>query len=1178
MSYDLVDQDTNTRRLAVQEFERPLLVEAGAGTGKTALLVARVLAWSLGPGWEKAEKERCQDPREVAAAVASGVVAVTFTEKAAAEMSARLATALVQLQQGKTPQGLEMAALPEQEEVRHARAHALLLCLDRYLICTLHAFCRRLLLRYPLEAQLHPDFQVDGEWVQVPEAAEELVRRKLAEPSPFWGERWGDLARFGVTPKDMVELLQALVAAGVDADHLRNFPWEAQLAELRDRTRQALGQLAALVRPLADSPQLKKAAPIWEVADALAMAEDHPQTFFAQLLERWAQVGGELKLRAWARGEFAKNEAVILGSRLAELQAVSRQLDGLLRCAARVQPELWPMLLGVAAELLTELRQELTSRLVLTYQDLLVLSVKVLETHPPILERERRRLAQLLVDEFQDTDRWQAALVRLLALGPDSPRPGLFLVGDPKQSIYGWRSADLAVYDRIKREVEEVGGQVLPLVVNYRSVGTILEEVGRVMRVVMREEEGVQPAFQELVAHRGKGEGINGDGRFPVEYWICGGVEGPGLPSGPMHVLREQEAKALAAHLLELHQDGVPFEDMAVLLRSFTDVEVYLEALRNHGVPYTVTHDRTFFQRRDILDLTCLLQAVADPQDSLALVGFLRSPWVGVPDAAWWGLQEGGFFTQAAELSGLNGEKLAALRTLLDQVAAALPADLPGRRSLEGWEDSAFYALVCLALLRESYRQEPPHRFFSLLREQLLLLPTAAARFLGPFRVATLERLLRLVERQLLAGAPLTQALEWVRRAGARPQEERGAQTADLSPGVVVTTIHQAKGLGFGHVFLMDVGRSSTGRAFGEVEAAWVPGGLSPLGEDLVLAVGQWVTPNAWRLWEWREKVEAAETVRVLYVAMTRARDRLVISGHWNPARAQGSLVRLIKQREHFPPLDQRFSQLADGSAWEEDGVLWVLPTRRQPRRRGAPGAWKPAPELERLQEEGQRLAESRRVAGCREQLSVSASMSGEAHEELHRQLEAWADQDENQSPWNQDVSLWAGTVVHRALQRWDFNRAPEAELDRQRQLLHSYLLGVRDPEVRSAAKEKAQEILQRFAEGQLFPLFCALKNRVLGREIPLFTAADGSRAWGFFSGAADLLYEEPGGLVVVDFKTDQVEGEAVQRRAEAYLSQGRRYAQALQGALGLAKPPAFELWFLWCGRRWRFDLDSRPV
>jgi ATP-dependent helicase/nuclease subunit A len=184
--------DTESRRLAQREFERPLLLQAGAGTGKTSVLVARVVAWCLGPGWTRAEQRLAgrddgADPEAIAGRVLERVVAITFTEAAAAEMEERIGRTLQQLgQEAAVPHEtlhLDPDALPGDRELERTRARALLAAFDRLRVSTIHAFCRRLLAEHPREAGVHPRFEIDATGRARAEAARATIEAWLGNPA-----------------------------------------------------------------------------------------------------------------------------------------------------------------------------------------------------------------------------------------------------------------------------------------------------------------------------------------------------------------------------------------------------------------------------------------------------------------------------------------------------------------------------------------------------------------------------------------------------------------------------------------------------------------------------------------------------------------------------------------------------------------------------------------------------------------------------------------------------------------------------------------------------------------------------------------------------------------------------------------------------------------------------------
>ncbi len=227
--------DAEARRAAQSVFDRAVVLEAGAGTGKTSALVARLVCWSVGPGWEgaAAELERAQPgrpeaphPDRIAARVLEGVVAITFTEAAAAEMAGRVARAFAALGRGEIGEGIDRAALPEDAEAWRERARSLLLAVDRLRVSTIHAFCNRLLAANPAEAGVHPSFAVDADATRADEIVRAAVGARLRREAH--GPEADDLvtlAANGIGPDRIAGALAALVAAGIPESALAADPF-----------------------------------------------------------------------------------------------------------------------------------------------------------------------------------------------------------------------------------------------------------------------------------------------------------------------------------------------------------------------------------------------------------------------------------------------------------------------------------------------------------------------------------------------------------------------------------------------------------------------------------------------------------------------------------------------------------------------------------------------------------------------------------------------------------------------------------------------------------------------------------------------------------------------------------------------------------------------------------------
>jgi ATP-dependent helicase/nuclease subunit A len=1194
----LREADREARREAQRRFDRPLVLEAGAGTGKTTTLIGRLLAWTLGVGWvakEEAMAKRAAEsrrpapgPDRVAAAVLGGVVAITFTEAAAAEMASRAARELGCLARGDEPQPwLDPAVLPPPEE-RARRARALASTLDHLAVRTIHAFCRGLLADHPLEAGLHPDLQVDADGLLLEAVVQETVESSLREG---YGDP-GDphllaLAARGFGPREVSEALIALAQRGMPSEALQEDPLSPdRVEELRRRLVLAAEAVLDLVGPLLTGVRLPNAKLIEERLGTLAgrllegpMALDRLRETVRELLpDNLVE-----HLKKWGRGSLGgATESRVLSESREALMPLASNLCRLLEHVAALDAERLEHARLALAPHLAEIERTLRSRGIATFDSLLTGAERLLARHPEVRTRVRRGIDQLLVDEFQDTDRVQCEILRWLALdGPPEERPGLFLVGDPKQSIYGWRSADLRAYDDFLDRVLQGWGEVRPLVENFRSVPAILDEVARTIEPVMRERRGLQPRFDPLLpCERRQAEtGFVGDigGMWaPVEHWVSWGKDGRGETLAVEAT--ELEAAALAADLVALHGRGEAWRDMAILLRGMSQLDLYLEALRRAGVPFAVGRDKHYYRRREVIDAAALVRSVLDPGDHLALLTVLRSPSVGVPDAALIPLWSRRFPKRLTELvspAGLQG-----LPELIDAAAGEVPAGIPGM--VYGWEVSLKAAVAALAELRQSFATDPADLFLEKLRGLLLVDVTEAARYLGPYRLANLDRFFRqLLKAMEDGGGDAVAVLRSLRRSVAEAREaEEGRPQDGTEDAVQVMTIHGAKGLDFKHVYLVQLHKQSGGESgprteVGRIEANRGDGWEYKLLGAPTLAFDRVDAEN--------REVEAAERVRTLYVAMTRAKDRLVLAGVWPeerdprpPEQARAHLDLLL-----WRPGRPELAALWDEGVWsfaDRAGALWKLLGLRPEAGSGEVGSAEAVtlPSAAEVARESEVLAAHRVEAEARMRRRFSGAASEDSHD-LLREQQAGRRTGEDRSRGidrkiGRDAAMAAGGAVHRALETWDLFADPRSETGRQRDLLPSYLGSLAEVDVAARALPLAAELLEGFAKGPLLARLRDLKEHVLARELPVLlppSSIGGMGAVGVVSGTIDLLYRDPatGRLVVADYKTDDIvaggAGGAIEARAEVYAPQGGAYVRALREALELEEDPRFELWFL---------------
>ncbi|MFQ5416509.1 MAG: UvrD-helicase domain-containing protein [Myxococcota bacterium] len=1199
--------DAAARAEAQREYDRPIVVEAGAGTGKTGLLVARIVAWSLDRGWVAAEERIAADPvaarddpslaaERVAADVLSRVAAITFTESAAAEMARRTGAALVDIEAGQVPVFVDEKALPDDSAVRRARARVLVGALDHLAVQTIHSFCRGLLAQHPLQVGLHPGFEVDADNLirdeVVREVVEEAVQSGYGDPGD---DDWIALAVDGVGPAEIEQALADLLDAGASPETLADeaFP-ERRTAEWIDDLARAVSRfgeaeagclvaakrstIAQRVRDAVDATAARLSgvtAPTLAEFDALVVSLSG--VWEKKLVER---------LREWADGVFKKSEEDAAGDRA---EAISGAAAGLADAVAAAR-ELAPLKLERARRcllpLLDRAREAMRVRGAVNYDALLREARDLLRDHANVRRRVRSDLDQLLVDEFQDTDPLQCDIIRWIALDDRSgDGPGLFLVGDPKQSIYGWRRADLRAYQGFVDEVLGRDREPARLSVNFRSRPEILDEVTRVIEPVMRAEAGLQPRFERLVpsAERAAAPRIGPC----VEHWVSWRWDDEeAAPDVPNAVgAARLEAEALARDLVERRAERkFAWSDVGVLFRSTGDQEIYLAAMRAAGVPYAVERDRAYYRRREIIDASALVRCVLDCTDHVALLAWLRSAVVGVPDAALLPLWSQGLPDLVTELRGVDPGSHDRLDRAIAAAVAATPRDVPGIERVDGWDDCLRQALVALGALRASFDADPADVFVEKLRVYSLIEPTEAARFLGAFRVANLDQFFRDLVTQLESTGDRETLLRRLRTGVAEAQEATEARPSEAAEDAVrVMTIHKAKGLDFTHTYIVQLHKKSGGS-----------------GRSLRTVVGSVSDGFEYRLFgaptlgfreveEQAERVENAERVRLLYVAITRAKERLVLMGKWapdhapvEPGAAKTHLDLLASRRPGVPDLGEAMCSLVSrgaGSAVDTQEALWRFPALESaalalPADDLAPP---PLPTAEVLRSEARLLRVWCQAAERRSARPWNARPSADSHaehweERAERRFDRAGASDRSLDP-GRAAAIAAGVAVHRVLEEFDLDADPDAELDRQSRRLGAWLRATCDDEAaRIQAVARAQEVLAGLRGGPLLARLCSISEHVVARELPVVLppSDDDDGAVGFVAGSIDLCYRDPeaGEWVVADYKTDRAATPAAVAEIMArYASQGRAYQRAVREAMHLDRDPRFELWLLDAGR-----------
>jgi ATP-dependent exoDNAse (exonuclease V) beta subunit len=978
-------------------------VVAGPGSGKTTVLIDRYC-------------------RLVAAGTPpSRILAITFTEKATLHMRRKLAEAF------------------------HGQP-AILREIEHGWVSTLHGFCLRLLREHALAAEVDPEFRL------MDEAEARRTQDRAVEDSLD--------ALFAARPAEMRELLAALGASNLAGD----------LREVYDAVRAAGAAVEELREqgplPVFDGTSIQEQAarlsslisPQWKAAQRAAAAEVLAWCADAARLERHPPG------KAWFAllGRFRPN--------LGQLPVAAREPVRALK--ETIVPELTEALAAVyfapcrmtlvrALEAFDRLyRRRKREAGVLDFADLEERALRLLREHRGIRAEVTGQFDQIVMDEFQDTNGVQAALLDLVR------RPDRFYaVGDINQSIYGFRHADPAVFRAYRDQVAASGRRLCVLRENWRSRPEILTAVSCLASGL----PGVEP--HELVAARSWPPATEPC----VEVWQTA----PGEGQEPALL----EARWMARRIRQLAEGGTRFGQIAVLFRTSSPMALFARALGEEGIPYVVRGGRGFYESREVADLICLLRVLANPRDEVSLAAVLRSPLCGVSDETLWRWKQEGNLaeamfraTPATAGDREEWERLAGFRDRLRRWRA-----LDGLESADRWLAEAMDA-AGLELRMSAAQRSSVERFLTELR--------------GLLRRHSLDAVLEDLER--------------TREADPRDADPQSEEREDR---VTLQTMHSAKGLEFPVVILPAL-HTGTAADTGCVEFA--PGlGLgvkwrNPATSEAVR------DPASRQIAERKSAQQKEEANRLLYVAMTRAEERLILS--WDARAKRNPWTRALAEALDIDPKRPEESRgvrrISNGAGWCEVAMKVVTePPEALPRLAVAdedailPTVLRPV--VSGLADSAVSVTDIVVFAQCPRryrltQLMPEPSAAGSGQGRSRRRSDPL------------DASE-IGVQVHALLAGLPVD-APAAEALWLAERFHASELGRRAGTTLLAERE--------------FDFLFAIDELVVAGQI-------------------DLWFEDRGRLVLVDYKTDDVDATQAERRARAYALQVHLYALALERYTG---------------------------
>lgn len=821
---------TSEQHAAIHTHDRNLIVVAGAGSGKTFVLVERYLALlEKNPDW-----------------TLNQLVAVTFTQKAAQEMRDRVRSALSH--HASTAQG-EAAALWASR----------LAAMDSARIDTIHALCASILRANAAEAKIDPRFSVleDIEATILLENAIDDALRDLtlknSEALVLFEHYEADEIR-----RALSKLISTDIQLDDDPFETWTKQWQTNAIEKAKKFAEEC-QAGVWFSPVGNDVMSQN----WQLANdllpalrAAVEALDHSRC--VEILKTFATFQRPAKpAGVWGDNGEAAKKAIGALAKLAKTaeDAIGTPPGEHDRRAAALLPH-WATLVRHAQEAYQRAKAE---RGALDFDDLERRTAALLREHPEVCARYKNaEFKHLLVDEFQDTNSTQWEIISALA---DPIQPGsLFLVGDAKQSIYAFRGADVTVFEEMRATLSGNGGRELPLARSFRTHKPLVDDFNRLFQKLLRRDTGAayEIEFGEPMDAQRESSPTTDTPHIELLLVNKASIQDD-ADEGKAERCRREEARAIARRLQAMVEAGLPvfdrkkgeraleWGDVALLFQSMNQVTIYEDEFKRAGLPFVTIAGRGYYDRQEVWDLLNLLRALHNPADTLALASALRSPLFNLSDDALLALR-------------VQGDPL---WEALSQPAPLLPADEIERVA---------FARETLMELRRLAGRVTISELLAEALEKTGYLAVLTGLPDGDRRRSNVEKLL---EKAHSSGKITLSAFSQYLTDLSDREVREGEAALNVDNAVKLMTVHKSKGLEFPVVVMADCSWERRG------------GGNPPalLGQPFVCTVydettGKWAKPFVYTQAEQEEKRrETAESRRKLYVAATRAQDYLIISG-----------------------------------------------------------------------------------------------------------------------------------------------------------------------------------------------------------------------------------------------------------------------------------------------------------
>ncbi len=1088
--------DSKIRELAVSEQHKNIVLTAGAGTGKTTILVQRILHLLL------AHKRLQSEESPILK-----IIALTFTEKAASEMKIRLMEELEKIvaamkgicrpeestQVNNFISGLQTTYHTTYSEIER-RALQSLADMDKAMICTIHSFAAYILRMFPIESGVAPGFTVDEGSV-----FEDLFEKEWSD----WLE-----VELSLTSKNTVTWKNVLTRTELEtikafAKRLSDFT--IPLDTLTRKTGNPL-TLEVLLNPYCDS------------INAILPKCGKPDNKLLLQLQEFLTIFNELKTQGFnylssLHYDFGKTiSKAKSGWEEAEVpvaQDIVKKCRILLRKLQRVDESFITTAINLVLPFCKTFRQTYLSQGYISFDGILTLARNLLQNNAyrAIRTSLKKNFSAILVDEFQDTDPIQYDIILFLSEMVNNHsdtihgihlEPGkLFIVGDPKQSIYSFRRADIEAYEHVVKQICN-NEAPLSLLENFRSHSGIVNVVNDLFgEKIITEQQGLQPKYIPIHAKR-----IQSDPFQRIEIIGVSDTNGEELTA---EAARGAEADWIAKWIKKnvFYDNGsdtsadaatsykLKYKDIALLLRSFTQIRPYIESFKEHDIPFIAEGEKYFYTTQEVIDFMNLLRTIENPYDIIALVGILRSPFAGLTD-------------NEIYLLKMN-ELLDYRKTISDNIG--IDATI-----------GDFYSFLRKYHVRS--RIIPVSRLISEIINAPRFAGITASSWQGEQKLANLQKFYRTAcKLEQIQGVSLKHFINNMKKHIDEAKEEGESPLSDETLDVVkILTIHKSKGLEFPVVILGNL-HGEAKKENETLDSAVFDWNTSTTG--IVLGKGEQQLRNLQSI-ILENKINARaweEEKRVLYVAMTRAKERLILTGtlkdndksyigliikslsdaygislNNEPETPSGHVRKIVFGNseiflENFNYTGaRRFVSKTAEKTWDIDWNSFV------------------------------RIWNDRKqsmLAEIEKPLFTSPSALSAEISPVHYETPTY-NKHIDSVEMQQEYAAAIGSLCHQILEKWDFQGTLQAlyDLITSSVTLHFPNISLHHTIIHFI-KTEAVTILTAFFHSKAYN---ELKNaRILGREIPILLHWEGQ----IMRGTIDIIYELENQIIIADYKTD---------------------------------------------------------